>query len=113
MIDRHTDELEKRCELQLETIRELRAELARAQSTLKSWQSGNEKAGLAQAKAENKELRVQRDDFKALCRKLNDTGNAVSDELAHAIEVKNRCVATVNRLCSQVVELQAQLKGKE
>ena len=31
----------------------------------------------------------------------------------HAVEVKNRCVASVNRLCSQVVELQAQLKGKE
>ena len=31
----------------------------------------------------------------------------------HAVEVKNRCVASVNRLCSQVVELQAQLRGKE
>lgn len=57
-------ELEKRCALQIETIRELRSE---------------------------------RDELKA--------------NLAHAIEVKNRAGASVNRLYSQVVELQAQLKG--
>lgn len=38
---------------------------------------------------------------------------ALKAELAHAIEVKNRCVAAINKLCSQVVELQAQLGSKE
>lgn len=169
------DALEQRCELQLETIRGLRAKLESTTAELVARNRMDRETieRLKQVTSEHAlevnrltvdndalrrdlysvinerdqawdkivELRAELDDFKALCGKLNDTGNAVSDELdelsaelqetkrilSHvheankkladeldrAIEVKNRCVASVNRLCSQVVELQAQLKGKE
>lgn len=169
--------LEKRCELQLETIRDLRlqldlvtedrqveietrqrlqAELTRTQNTLKAWQSctdcwnGDEcerhprkNDDDRQVTSENEHLKqvtsehtrevhrlqaevkecedwvTKRDDEnERLKAELTRTQNQLKswqsgDELTHAIEVKNRCVASVNRLCSQVVELQAQLRGKE
>ncbi len=80
---------------------ELRAELTRTQNQLTSWRSGNE------LNAELKNSPALQ--FKELVKFNKDLG----DSLAHAVEVKNRCVQTINKLCSQVVELQAQLKGKE
>ncbi len=186
------DALEKRCELQLETIRDLRlqldlvtedrqveietrqrlqVELTRTKNTLEAWQSctdcwnGDEcerhprkndddievvAPPNRQVTSENEHLKqvtsehtrevnrltvdndaLRRDLYSVINERDQAWGKIVElraeltrtqnqlkswqsgDELAHAIEVKNRCVATINKLCSQVVELQAQLKAGE
>lgn len=151
------DALEKRCELQLETIRYFRERLHNSEAHLTACRSTNTELrakleeGFVVIKsqretstgmvAELQDLRLQLDlvtedrqveietrvsatkerdelsaelqETKRILNHVHETNKRLVAELAHAIEVKNRCVQTINRLCSQVVELQAQLKGKE
>ena len=123
------DALEKRCELQLETIRDLRLQLdlvtedrqvevetrQRMQGELHSVTKERAELKAELSKQRNIGSDWEREAFK-LRRVVDGMGADLDHAIAHykhAIEVKNRCVASVNRLCSQVVELQAQLKGKE
>jgi chromosome segregation ATPase len=67
----------------------------------------------AELKAELSKQRNIGSDWEREAFKLRRVVDGMGADLDHAVEVKNRCVATINKLCSQVVELQAQLKGKE
>lgn len=100
-LEKQRDVLERRCALQLGTIRELRETVEHLkQVTSEHAREVNRLTGANTELAEAfTEAERERDELKA--------------DLAHAIEVKNRCVAAINKLCSQAVELQAQLKGKE